>query len=67
MIIRFNEEQQATLQSLPETGMGYQIVDLTFKFGKVINYVMVYNCSECIVNQPFQIEDITDISMSNGR
>lgn len=64
MVIRFTEEQQSKLQSMPESGMGFQAVDLIFKSGEVMNDVFVYNCSECLTHQPFKVEDITEISMS---
>lgn len=52
------------LVALPETGMGYQKVDLKLKNNQTLKNVTVYNAEECEVSQPFNPEDIIDISLS---
>lgn len=41
--IKLNEEQIHILTKLPEQGMGYQIVDIKLKDGKVFNKRVVLN------------------------
>lgn len=52
------------LVSSPETGMGYQVVDLTLTDGRTLHGVRVYNCEvlalpEEMSVRPEEIEDIT--------
>ena len=41
------------LGSLPETGMGYQIVDLVLTDGRIIPSVMVFNAEQADVPERF--------------
>ena len=55
------------LCSLPESGMGYQIVDITLKSGKVVKRIKVFNAE--IVKIPpsvktFSEDDIINIKLS---
>ena len=52
------------LVRLPESGMGYQIVDITLKNGDVIKNITVFNCEEVSGNSiPFSEKDIKDITL----
>ena len=54
------------LCSLPESGMGYQIVDVMLKSGTVLRGVMALNCEELIMPSPhedLQVDDIGEISL----
>jgi len=53
------------LAALPESGMGYQVVDVHLKNGVIIKKIMVVNC-EILVNQgnlSFSENDIQDIEL----
>lgn len=47
----------------PENGMGYQIVDVTLKDGRILKNKVVLN-SEFLVVKDIKLEDIKDIEMS---
>ncbi|MDX1910237.1 MAG: hypothetical protein SFV22_02065 [Saprospiraceae bacterium] len=41
--VQLTKEQTDFLSNLPEQGMGYQIVDIKLKDGKVLNEKLVFN------------------------
>ncbi len=53
------------LTTFPETGMGYQIVDIYLKTGVVLRKLMVINCEEItnLKNSSFSENDIQDIKL----
>lgn len=51
------------LVSLPESGMGYQRVNIRLKRGKVLRDVIVLNAEECQVAEPFEPSDIEDMEL----
>lgn len=56
------------LVSLPETGAGYQIVDLLLRDGRRLRRVMVFNAEEAeITDQTVRTGDIVDIQLSDQR
>lgn len=57
------EEIKSQLQGVPETGMGYHIVDLLLKSGRVLKDRTIINSSKLILNSDEEIrgEDIEDI------
>lgn len=46
------------LVALPETGMGYQIVDITLKDNRIMNKIKVFNCE--IVDLPVGYESVCE-------
>jgi hypothetical protein len=52
------------LVHLPETGMGYQKVNIILKVGKVLKDVIVLNAEECQVAEPFEPSDILDVQLA---
>ena len=44
------------LQSMPESGMGFQIVDLVLSDGRIVPNVAIFNCE--IANLPESFQDI---------
>lgn len=55
------------LRSMPESGMGYQLVDVVLKGGRVLKEVYVYNAEELILPvecKDLKIKDIADIKLS---
>lgn len=56
------------LVSLPETGAGYQIVDLVLRDGRRLQRVMVFNAEEAeITDLTVRTGDIVDIQLSDQR
>lgn len=51
------------LVHLPETGMGYQRVNIRLKRGKVLRDVMVLNAEECRVEEVFEPSEIEDVEL----
>ena len=52
------------LAHLPESGMGYQKVNIFLKGGAVVKDVIVLNAEECEVSEPFDAEDIVDVQLA---
>lgn len=46
MRIKLNKHWVQILSNLPESGMGYQVVDVKLKNGKVIKNALVFNAEE---------------------
>ena len=53
------------LVAAPETGMGYQLVDVVFKDGVVVKNAMVFNCEQLSVGVEHQ-NRIVDHIVLNG-
>ena len=51
------------LVHLPESGMGYQRVNIRLKRGRVLRDVMVFNAEECQVEESFEPEEIEDVEL----
>ena len=68
MKIKLNEEQINYLSSLPEKGMGYQVIDLILKDGNELKEQIVYNSSVLQINdikyQSISNEDIISLKLS---
>ncbi len=60
--IYLNRDQTEILKSLPETGMGYQKVDLTLRNGKILKGIIVLNCE--IIDFPNSCFDIVEIALN---
>ncbi|MBI2057972.1 MAG: hypothetical protein HYT63_03255 [Candidatus Yanofskybacteria bacterium] len=54
------------LVNLPETGMGYQIVDVYLESGAIVRKILVINCEELVIHPPWTFfeNDIQDICLS---
>ena len=63
MTVKLNDYWTQRLAHMPETGMGYQKVDLTLKDGRTLKCLLVYNAEECQTEQEFRVEDIADIKL----
>jgi hypothetical protein len=67
MILQLSSKWKKYLVSLPETGMGYQIVDIRLRSGTLITRLTVNNCSELVIPdklESFDVEDISEIHLS---
>lgn len=51
------------LIDLPETGMGYQRVNIHLKGGQVLHDVVVLNAEECQVSESFEPSEIEDVEL----
>ena len=65
--IHLSENWIEKLQKLPETGMGYQIVNLILTNGKVFNNVTILNCSIAILEEEINVSQIKSIELSSKR
>jgi hypothetical protein len=66
MAIHLREDITRKLSQLPETGMGYQIVDLVTRDGSVIGGVTVYDGSEADLREyAVTADDIVDVRLSH--
>ncbi len=65
--IELNKDQSELLSRLPEQGMGYQIVNVFLKDGKVLKHRVVLNCSflQLEDNEQLKTEDIDKIELHN--
>lgn len=66
--LKLNEEYIDYLSNQPEQGMGYQIVDITLKNGRVLNDRIVLNSSYLKLNEYEQInlDDIVKIEIKKN-
>jgi hypothetical protein len=64
--VRLSESWSQRLVQMPESGMGYQRVDVLLKDGRLIKNVMVLNAEECQTSEPFDPADIADIALSRS-
>jgi hypothetical protein len=51
------------LRELPESGMGYQRVDVRFVDGRCVENVMVFNAEELDVPDAFDDAEIADVTL----
>lgn len=61
--VRLPEVWSERLAQLPESGMGYQKVNITLKGGKVLKDVTILNAEECQVPESFEPSDIVDVQL----
>jgi len=61
--IQLSSKWRHKLAELPESGMGYQLVDVDLQDGRVLSGLMVFNCEECQSEVSFDPNDIVDIRL----
>ena len=64
MTIKLNNYWTQRLINLPETGMGYQKVDLFFKDGHILTGLIVLNAEDCESDEAFIVQDIIDVKIN---
>lgn len=67
MRIKLSKHWVEILSNLPESGMGYQKVNVKLKNGKVINNALVFNAEELEIpntKTKITLSDIVDIEIS---
>jgi hypothetical protein len=52
------------LTQLPESGMGYQRVNIVLKKGKVLEGIVVLNAEEAQAPEPFEPSEILDVQLA---
>jgi len=67
--ILLTEELTQKLINTPETGMGYHLVDIYLKDGRIITNLIVLNCSILKIDKSIKIssEDIVNIIISGAK
>lgn len=64
--IRLTQEQMDQLSKLPESGMGYQIVNITLENGKKLNHRKVVNSEYILLeNEDIDAEEIKKLELNN--
>ena len=51
------------LQDLPESGMGYQVVNFKLKDGTILKNITVLNSSIVVVDKTLNISNIIDVEL----
>jgi len=54
------------LQELPETGMGYQVVDFELKNGTILKSVTVLNSSIALLDKDMDVSEIVKVELSKS-
>lgn len=55
------------LQNLPESGMGYQVVNFKMKNGKIFKNITVLNSSVASLEEDVNVSEIVDIELFEKR
>ncbi|MBF0472590.1 MAG: hypothetical protein HQK93_02500 [Nitrospirae bacterium] len=63
MKLKLNDKWTSLLLSMPESGMGYQSVDISFSDGALLKDILVYNAEEVELPKEFIKKNIANISL----
>jgi hypothetical protein len=63
MQIKLNDFWSQRLVQMPETGMGYQKVDVSLKDGRTLKGLLVFNAEDCQTEEEFTVTEIVDIRL----
>ena len=69
MRLRLNDQWSRALCNLPESGMGYQCVDVLLHDGRTVTDVLVFNAEEMDWpddRRPIRLDDIANIALSSN-
>lgn len=66
MRIKLEQRWIERLLELPESGMGYQRVDIRFADGRTLEDVVVFNAQEFEAPAKFELAKIKDVSLRAG-
>ncbi len=66
MNVDLDEDWQKKLAKMPETGMGYQLVDVVLRGGRVLRELMVFNGQACQTDESFRSADVVDVRLHRG-
>ena len=70
MGIKLSKKWVEYLALVPESGMGYQIVDVTLKDGRVLKNTVVFNAEDLKLppeHRGVELEDVEEIRLSDGK
>ena len=63
MTVQLDREWQKRLAQLPETGMGYQLVDILLRGGRWLSKLYVHNGRECETTEQFDPKDVVEVRL----
>ena len=66
MRVKLERRWTERLLDLPESGMGYQRVDVSFVDGRTLSDVVVFNGSELELPDKFGASEISDLTLHAG-
>ena len=69
MGIKLSKKWVEYLASVPESGIGYQIVNVTLKDGRVVKKTVVFNAEDLKLPPEYrgvELEDVEEIKLSDG-
>ena len=63
MELKLSDRLIKKLQDLPESGMGYQVVNFKLKDGTILKNITVLNSSSVVVDKTLNISNIIDVEL----
>jgi len=63
MELKLSDRLIKKLQNLPESGMGYQLVNFKLKDGTILKNITVLNSSIVVVDKTLNISNIIDVEL----
>lgn len=70
MQIELRQDITNRLLGMPESGMGFQVVDLVLADGRIIPNVKIFNCEIANLPEGFRDvrpADVTDVRLANAK
>jgi hypothetical protein len=61
--VRLNDKWKEILAQLPESGMGYQVIDVELQNGRILAGLTVFNGEECLSDVEFDPNEIVDVRL----
>jgi hypothetical protein len=62
--IQLPEQWSEKLVRMPESGMGYQRINISLKDGRTLRDVIVLNAEQAQVSEPFDPADIIELQLA---
>ena len=66
MTIRLQRQWRAKLAQMPETGMGFQLVDIQLRDGGWLESLHVHNGEQCETETQFDPSEVVDVRLHRG-
>ena len=63
MTIHLHRQWRAKLAQMPETGMGFQLVDIQLRGGDWLESLHVHNGEECETKTQFDPSEVVDVRL----
>jgi len=64
---KLNKKLASSLLTLPESGMGYQRIDLFFADGSILHDILAYNAEEIEIPNQYSNREITKIQIHKNK